>query len=64
MMTQYTIRFYRSEEWSARFKRAGINKPAGMVLSHITYPRRIDALRVAAHINSFHPEFDCEVIEC
>jgi hypothetical protein len=60
-MSDFTIRFYRSQEWSDRFARAGYLKSAGMTTSHIHYTEKA-ATWLAAHINSMQPEQPCEVV--
>jgi len=60
-MPAFTIRFYRSQEWSDRFERAGVRKPAGMVTSPHPYTRT-EANWLAQHINALEPEQPCEVV--
>jgi hypothetical protein len=58
----FTIRFYRNQQWADRFARAGVNKPAGMAYSPYRYTLR-DAAWLAQHINSLEPEHPCEIAQ-
>jgi len=41
--TEYTIRYYRSQEWAERFTQAGIHKSASWVTSRTRYAKREQA---------------------
>lgn len=60
--TEFTIEFYRSQAWERRFEKAGVRKPAGMVISDIRYPDRDKAQETIDHVNGEEPEKRCKLI--
>jgi hypothetical protein len=60
--TEYTIRYYRSQEWAERFTRDGIHKSASWVTSRTRYAKREEAQRVVDHINSLGPDQPVELV--
>jgi hypothetical protein len=61
-MTEYAIKFHRSEQWSRRFEQAGIFKPPGMVISPHRFPKLSDVEPAAERINAEGAEFPCEIV--
>jgi hypothetical protein len=63
VMAEYTVAFYRDEQWSKRFDQAGINKPAGWVTSPHRSSRKAEILRTVDAINAHNPEYPAHVVE-
>jgi hypothetical protein len=60
---EYTIMFYRSQEWAQRWERVGVYKPEGMACSGVPYRSKVEATLTAEHVNAHRPEHPCVVIE-